>query len=290
MELGRLGVWCSIERRSAREAAAFARRLEAWGYTALWQPEGLGRDVLVASSYLLANTEKLIVASGIANIYARDAQSAAAAQKGLNEQSGGRFLLGLGVSHTPLVEGLRGHHYGKPIAAMREYLAAMGKATYMAPPPPERPLTVLAALGPRMVELSGEQADGAHSYNVTPEHTADARKRLGAGKLLCVEQKVMLTQDAAQARALGRTTLKFYLALVNYQESWRRLGFDEQDWSGDGSDRLIDAMFAWGDERTVMARVQQHWDAGADHVCIHPIGLEDTAAAQEAVLERLAPG
>ncbi len=290
MELGRLGVWSAIDQRSAAEGAAFARRVEAWGYAALWIPEAVGRDGLVASSYLLANTEKLIVATGIANIYARDAQAAAAAQKGLNEQSGGRFLLGLGVSHTPLVEGLRGHHYGKPIASMRAYLEAMGKAMYMAPPPPERPLTVLAALRPKMVELSGTHADGAHTYNVTPEHTANARKVLGAGKLLCVEQKVCLERDAGKARALGRAMLKFYLPLVNYQENWRQLGFSEQDWTGEGSDKLIDAMVAWGDETAVMARVQQHWDAGADHVCIQPIGLEDNAASQEAVLALLAPG
>jgi probable F420-dependent oxidoreductase len=271
MNLGKLGVWTHTDGLTAAETAAFAQRVENWGYGTLWQAEGLGRNVLVQSAWLLANTTRLIVASGIANIYARDAMAMASAQQGLCEQSGGRFLLGIGVSHAPLVAGLRGHQYGKPIAAMRDYLLAMREAKYGAPPPLERPLTVIAALGPKMLELAAELADGAHPYNVTPEHTAQARAILGPAKLLCVEQKVILTTHPATARAAGRKMLAMYMTLDNYRNNWLRLGFTEDDLAGAGSDRLIDAMFAWGDETALRTRVQQHWDAGADHVCIQPV-------------------
>src|SRR6266567_2357168 len=174
MQLGKLGVWAAMDVLSAADGAAFAQRVEGWGYAALWLPESRGRDVLVHSSWLLANTRKLIVAPGIANIYARDPMAMANGQRALAEQSGGRFLLGVGVSHVPSVEGVRGHTYGRPVATMRAYLAGMQAAPYGAPEPPERPLMILAALGPRMLALSGSDADGAHPYNVTPEHTAEA--------------------------------------------------------------------------------------------------------------------
>ena len=192
MELGKLGVWISMDSMTAAAAAAFAKRVEDWGYAALWIPESRGRDALVHSSWLLANTQKLIVATGIANIYARDPMAMANGQRALAEQSGGRFLLGLGVSHVPSVEGMRGHIYGRPVATMRAYLDAMKAAPYGSPEPPEPPLTILAALGPRMLALSASHADGAHPYNVTPEHTAEARRILGAGKILCPEQMVLL--------------------------------------------------------------------------------------------------
>src|ERR1700678_3607859 len=207
MKLKKLGVWAGTDGLSAADAAAFARRLEAWGYGALWISEAVGREVFSASAWLLANTGTLIIASAIANIYARDSFSAAAAQKGLNEQSGGRFLLGLGVSHIPLVEGVRQHAYGKPVATMRGYLQAMAKSHYQSVPPTVGPKTVLAALGPKMLALCAELADGAHPYNVTPEHTARARGILGSGKLLCPEQMVLLETDPAKARAAARRTL-----------------------------------------------------------------------------------
>jgi alkanesulfonate monooxygenase SsuD/methylene tetrahydromethanopterin reductase-like flavin-dependent oxidoreductase (luciferase family) len=164
MELGKLGVWVSMDNMTAAAAAAFAKRVEERGYSALWIPESRGRNALVHSSWLLANTQRLVVATGIANIYARDPMAMANAQRGLNEQSGGRFLLGVGVSHRPMVQGLRGHTYGKPVATMRAYLAAMRDAPYQAPMPREKPLTIVAALGPKMMALSSELADGAHPY------------------------------------------------------------------------------------------------------------------------------
>src|SRR5947207_8043447 len=195
MQLGRLGVWAAMDGMTAAAAAAFAQRVEAWGYGALWVPESLGRNVLVLASWLLANTRTLVIATGIANIYARDPQASAAAQMALAEQSGGRFLLGLGVSHVPLVEGLRGHTYGKPVETMRGYVEAMGRAAYAAPPPPEPPKTVIAALGPNMLALAGSHTDGAHPYLVSPAHTRQARQTLGSGKLLCPEQTVIAAAD-----------------------------------------------------------------------------------------------
>src|SRR3984893_10009174 len=160
MKLSKHGVWAGMDAFTAPEAAAFAKRVEAWGYGALWIPEAMGRNSFVHAAWLLANTTTLVIATGIANIYARDWVAASSAQKALSEQSGGRFLLGLGVSHTPLVEGFRGQHYGKPVETMRAYLEGMKKSRYTAPPPPEPPQTVIAALGPKMLALSAEQADG----------------------------------------------------------------------------------------------------------------------------------
>jgi len=288
MNLKRIGVWAGIDGLPAARAAEFARRVEGWGYGTLWMPEAAGREILSCASWLLANTASLVVASGIANIYARDALAAASAQKGLNEQSGGRFLLGLGVSHVPLVTGLRQHEYGKPVATMRAYLQAMANAPYWSIPPTSPPKTVLAALGPKMLELSAQLADGAHPYNVTPQHTQEARAIIGKGKLLCVEQGVILETDPAQARALGRKFLSLYLELPNYVNNWRRLGFSDTDFSGGGSDRLVDSVLAWGDETAIRARLEEHWQAGADHVCVQAIG--SAPVPDERVLQLLAPG
>ena len=272
MRLTNLGVWAATDGLTAAAAAAFAQRVEAWGYGALWIPEAFGREVFSASAWLLANTSRLIVASGIANIYARDSFAAAAAQKGLNEQSGGRFLLGLGVSHIPLVQGVRKHEYGKPVATMRTYLEGKSAATYRAVAPESPPQTVLAALGPKMLELAAELTDGAHPYNVSPEHTHEARAILGPNKLLCVEQGAVLETDATRARAAARRFLELYLTLPNYVNNWRRLGFTDTDFAGGGSDRLIDSIVAWGDETAIRKRIEAHWQAGADHVCVQALG------------------
>lgn len=288
MSLTKIGVWASIDALPATDAVAFAKRVEGWGYGALWMPEAAGREVLSTAAWLLANTDSLVVASGIANIYARDALASASAQKGLSEQSGGRFLLGLGVSHVPLVKDLRNHDYGKPIATMRAYLQAMASAPYWAIPPAVRPRTVLAALGPKMLELSAELTDGAHPYNVPPQHTEQARAILGKDKLLCVEQGVILETDPARARALGRKFLNIYLGLPNYVNSWRRLGFSDADFAGGGSDRLVDTVLVWGDESAIRARLEEHWQAGADHVCVQAIAASH--GPDEQALRLLAPG
>jgi probable F420-dependent oxidoreductase len=292
MKLSKLGVWAAMDAFTAPEAAAFAKRVEAWGYGALWFPEAMGRNSFVHAAWLLANTTTLVIATGIANIYARDWVAASSAQKALNEQSGGRFLLGLGVSHLPLVEGFRGQHYGKPVETMRAYLAGMKKAHYAAPPPSEPPKTVIAALGPKMLALAGDQADGAHPYNVTPEHTAEARKILGPGKLLCPEQMIVAETDPAKARAKARASLAIYLSLPNYVNNWKRLGFSDADFANGGSDRLMDAIVAWGDDEAIRARLGAHGDAGADHVCIQALGGvgKPIPKPDEELLKRLAPG
>jgi probable F420-dependent oxidoreductase len=287
MTLEKLGVWAATDGLAAAEAAALAKRIEAWGYGALWTPEATGREAFSASAWLLANTTKLLVATGIANIYARDAFAAAAAQKGLNEQSGGRFLLGLGVSHIPLVEGLRNLKYGKPVATMRAYLQAMASSRYGSIAPAATPKTILAALGPKMLELARDLADGALPYNVPPEHTQQAREILGPGKHLCVEQGAVLETNPANARAAARRFLSVYLGLPNYVENWKRLGFTDADVAGGGSDRLIDSVIVWGDEKAIRTRIDAHWQAGADHVCVQAIG--QTALPDQRLLELLAP-
>jgi probable F420-dependent oxidoreductase len=239
---------------------------------------------------LLAGTSKLVIASGIANIYARDAMAMANAQRGLNEQSANRFLLGIGVSHKPMVSNLRGHTYGRPVPTMRAYLKAMRAAPFQAPLPSEPPRTVLAALGPKMLALAAEMTDGAHPYCVTPEHTAEARRILGPGKLLCPELMVLLETDPAKARAAARAALSTYIQLENYAANWRRLGFTDNDLAGGGSNRFIDANVAWGDASAIRKRIQQFWDAGADHVCIQSIDPSGSRTTiDERIFDLLAP-
>jgi probable F420-dependent oxidoreductase len=290
MQLGRLGVWTWLDALPAAEAAGFARRVEAWGYSALWVPEAVGREPFALLGFLAAQTERLVLATGIANVYARDALATHSAQLTLAELSGGRFLLGLGVSHAPMVEGLRGHRYGRPVEAMRAYLEAMERAPYVGPAPPEPPPTVLAALRPRMLELSAERSRGAHPYLVPPDHTARAREILGKGPWLCPEQMVLLETDASKARAIARQHLRIYLGLPNYQANLRWLGYSDADFQDGGSDRVVDAIVAWGDERAIAARIRGHHDAGADHVCIQPFRPDGKPGPDLRLLEALAPG
>jgi probable F420-dependent oxidoreductase len=290
MQLGRLGVWTWLDALGASEAAAFARKVEAWGYSALWVPEAVGREPFALLGYLAAGSSRLVLATGIANIYARDALATRSAQLTLAELSKGRFLLGLGVSHAPMVQGLRGHDYRPPVAAMRAYLDAMERAPYVGPQPSEPPPTVLAALRPRMLELSAKRARGAHPYLVPPDHTARAREILGKGPWLCPEQMVLLETDASKARAIARQNLRIYLGLPNYQANLRWLGFSDADFQDGGSDRLVDAIVAWGDERAIEARIRAHHDAGADHVCIQPFRPDGRPGPDERLLEALAPG
>lgn len=271
MELGKLGVWYFLEGLPAAAAAEAAQRIESLGYSALWIPETAGRNPLVHASWLLANTSKLIVATGIANIYHREPGVTVGAQKALAEQSNNRFLLGIGVSHKPFVEGVRGLTYRPPVATMREYLEKMATAPYQSVPPSEEPPTVIAALGPKMLELARDKCAGAHPYFVSPDHTAFAREILGPDKLLCVEQKVILETDAAKARELARPVASIYTGLPNYRNNWLRMGLSEEDFENGGSDKFIDATFAWGNVEQIKARIQEHFDAGADHVCIQPV-------------------
>lgn len=271
MDLSRLGVWFFTDGMSAKDAAGVAKRIEQLGYSALWIPETVGRNPFVHASWLLANTSTLVVATGIANIYHREPGTTLAAQHTLAEQSENRFLLGLGVSHKPMVEGVRGLTYGKPVATMKRYLEKMAQSPYVGPRASESPQTVIAALGPQMLKLAAKHVSGAHPYFTSPKHTRMAREILGPDPLLCVEQKVILETNPQKARAAARSTSRTYQGLPNYQNNWLRMGLTRDDFIGDASDRFIDETFAWGDAAAIKARIQEHYDAGATHVCIQPI-------------------
>lgn len=269
IQLGAIGVWTfQLDILPAARMQETAAELEEMGYGAVWYGEAVGREALTKAALLLAGTKRVVIATGIANIYARDPVTMATAQKTLAEAHPNRFLLGLGVSHIPLVERVRGHRYDKPVPKMRAYLDAMDQSPYQAVPPSSKPPRVLAALGPLMLKLAAERTDGAHPYNTTPEHTAQARELLGPDPYLCPEQAVILEKDPAKARAIARKFLEIYLGLPNYTNNWLRLGFQESDLAKGGSDKLIDAIVAWGDLKIAVARVQEHLSAGADHVCI----------------------
>ncbi len=291
MQLGARGVFFYPDGLTSREVASFARRIEALGYSALWLPEAGGRDPFVTAAAILDHTDSLIVATGIANIYARDAMAMKAAQYTLAEQSGGRFLLGVGVSHRLLVEDIRGHRYGPPLAAMRGFLERYSAAGFGAVAPAERPPLVLAALGPGMLALARERADGAHPYMVTPDHTRQARKILGPDRLLCTEHKVYLEKDLAKARAVARASpaLAMGLSLPNYRNSLIRQGYDAQDFEHGLSDRLIGALVAMGDADAIDRRLREHSEAGANHVCLHPLHPEARSEPHWPTLEALAP-
>jgi len=284
MKLGRLGVWYSADKCTAAQVADLARVVERNGYSAYWYPESRGYESLSIAGYLLSNSQKLIVGSSIANIYARDPFTARRGMVSLNDFYGGRFILGLGVSHRPMVEGVRGHRYDKPLATMRAYLDGLNKDF---PEGKDAPVA-LAALGPKMLELSAQRTLGALPYNVTPKHTALAAKILGRNKMLAVEQKVTIETDPAKARALGRKELSRYMVLDNYRNNWLREGFTEADLADGGSDKFIDAMCLWGDADTVRRGLRAHFDAGATHVCLQPVHEDGNMAARDKIIETLA--
>jgi probable F420-dependent oxidoreductase len=287
-QLGRVGAWLTLlGMRSADEERAAALEIEALGYAALWFGETpVNKEAFVHAGILLAATSRITLATGIASIYARDPAATNAAANALAEAYPGRFVLGLGVSHAPSVE-QRGHDYGRPVKAMREYLDAFDRAEYRAPPPQHPAPVVLAALRGRMLALARDRAHGAHPYLVTPAHTARARAVLGAGPVLAPEQGIVLQTDPARARGVAREHLSNYLKLPNYTNSWREDGFGDADFADGGSDRLVDALIAWGDADAIGARVRAHLEAGADHVCIQPVIRDLDRAIAE--LRTLAP-
>jgi probable F420-dependent oxidoreductase len=276
--LGRVGAWTfDLERLSAAAARDYAHELEGLGIRALWIPESLGsKEVFAHVGLLLAASQRLIVASGIANMWARDATAMANGNRALAEAYPGRFLLGIGVSHAPVVK-MRGARYDKPVESMTSYIDAMEKAPYTGTASTEPPGVVLAALGPRMLRLAAQRTIGAHPYFVPVEHTAVARKELGVGPLLAVEQAAVLATDPVVARATARRHMKRYLALENYANNLRRLGWSDADLNGEGSDALVDAIVAWGDVSAIRARVEKHAAAGADHVCIQMLRVDTNA-------------
>jgi probable F420-dependent oxidoreductase len=285
---GEIGLWSSdlnaLPAPRAREAAS---EIEELGYAALWFGEALGREAFTNASMLLSSTSRLVVATGIANIFVRDAWATNAAAKTIAGAHPGRFVLGLGVSHRPLVE-MRGHDYSSPLSTMRAYLKDMRKAQFTAAQPEHDAPCLLAALGPKMLELSRDLADGAHPYLVTPQHTVEAREILGDGPLLAVEQAVAPTDDREEALRLARSHLSRYMRAPNYRNSWLRQGFSEEDLSGDGSDRLAEGLVAWGSESDIHKRVSEHFSAGADQVCVQVL-TDDPAEGLRERWRYLAP-
>ncbi|MEV3982180.1 TIGR03620 family F420-dependent LLM class oxidoreductase [Nonomuraea sp. NPDC049758] len=289
METGHFGVWHPlIGKAPAEQARRAAAEIERLGYGSVWINEGRqSKEPLTTAAVLLAATTRVAVATGIASIWGRDATGMTAGAKTLADAFPDRFVLGIGVSHGPLV-GSRGHAYDKPLSAMRAYLDGMDAAEEGLPA--ARAPRLLAALRPRMLELSRDRADGAHTYFVPPEHTEQARRVLGASRLLVPEQAVVLETDPGRAREIARAHLAYYLTLPNYLSNLRALGFTDADFAGGGSDRLADAIVAWGDEGQVAARLRAHLDAGADHVAVQPLspGAPDLDDALSQ-LQRLAP-
>ena len=287
MAIGKWGVWFAPNRMPMEDIGRLAETVESHGYDTLWYPESVAYEAMALGGYYLGRTNKLTVASGIASIYARDAAAAMQGHNTLNALYEGRFILGLGVSHAPMVERVRGHKYGKPVSTMRAYLEAMFSTPVQVDAAERR--VVLAALGPNMLALSAELADGALPYNVTPEHTALAREILGPGKPLYVEQKICLTEDVSVAREVAAQQLAMYLAMPNYRNCWLSLGFTEDELSGKGSSRFLDAMVAWGNEGSIRARLQAHFDAGADHVAIQPFDAKGGSSPSWETLAVFAP-
>jgi probable F420-dependent oxidoreductase len=274
IDLGKVGLWTgvldSMPSSAANELCAEASEL---GFKTIWIPEAVGRDPFVGAMRILENTSDLVIATGIANIYARDAMTMANGQRSIEEAHPGRFLLGLGVSHLHLVEWVRKHDYSKPLTYMREYLKAMHKARFMAVGPSELPEIVLAALGPKMLELAASETAGAHPYFVPPEHTQMAREVMGSDALLYPEQMVVLEDDPGVARSVARQHMKTYAALPNYANNLIRLGYDAGDIET-LADNVVDAVVAWGSLDQIRNRVNEHFDAGADHVCVQVLTEE----------------
>lgn len=291
--VGRIGIWTfTLDLVPSSQGTEHVDELDELGYGALWVPEAVGREAFTSAALLLRGGTDIVVATGIASIWARDPMAAGAAHRTVTEAYPDRFLLGLGVSHQPMVEGIRKHDYTRPYSRMAEYLDGMDQTLFMAAEPTTPPRRVLAALGPKMLGLARDRADGAHPYFVPPEHTAIAREALGEGPLLAVEQAVVLETDPARARAIARNHTSIYVGLPNYANNLRRLDptLEDEDFRHAGSDRLVDTIVAWGDEDAVAARVQAHLDAGADHVCIQVIteGTEVPVEAWRRLADRFA--
>ena len=289
MQLGRLGVWYAVDRLRPDELHRLLKTVEDLGYATLWYPESTGYESFSVASFMLAHTRSLKIGSSIANIYARDAFTSRRGLIGMTRMYDSRFILGLGVSHAPMVEGLRGHNYGRPVPAMRDYLdllykdqeitGASGSAGWQ---------VMLAALGPVMLRLAFERTRGALPYNTTPQHTRRAKAAMPDGSQLAVEQKFIIETDPARARALGRAELSRYMVLPNYRNHWLRIGFSEAELEAGGSDRFIDAMVNWGSVNAVKSQIQAHFDAGATHVCLQPVHEAGDFAARDAMLKSMA--
>lgn len=273
MDLSGVGIW-SHQLRYGDTAASTdaAAELEDLGFQALWIPDVGGTPVVDSVGHLLSATNDIVIATGILNLWMNEPADVAASYASLTAAHGNRFLLGIGVSHAPLIDATNPGRYRKPLAATASFLDALDNAAEPVP----ADARVLAALGPKMLTLAADRTRGAHPYLTTPDHTHRAREVLGDGPLLLPEQTVILCDDADEARAVGTGWLRRYLAMPNYANSLLRLGFSSDDVAS-VSDRLFDALIAWGDEEAVSRRVNEHLSAGADHVCVQVLTADLTA-------------
>lgn len=276
MNIGRLGLWTfQLDLQPMSAARDAIAELDELGFGAVWFPEAVGREPFANAALLLSASERIALCTGIASIHARTAQTMQAGWKTLSEAFPERFLLGLGVSHQPMVEGVHGHAYDKPYSTMVSYLDQMDRGLFFAAGAQSAPARSLAALGPKMLRLSAERGVGAHPYFVPVEHTAAAREVLGAGPLLMPEQAAVFETDPSTARAIARRHMATYLGLPNYTNNLKRLGWTDADIADGGSDALVDAIVVWGSLDTIAARVKNHLDAGADHVCVQVLPHQD---------------
>jgi len=272
-----------MQRRSMGEARELCAHWDALGFGAVWVPESpAGRDVLAFAAILLGAAPRIVVATGIANIWVRDPIAMAGARKTIGVAYPSRFVLGVGISHESTAV-MRGHQYTKPVETMRSYLAAMNEAPFDGRAPAADPPTVVGALGPKMIATGGQLADGIHPFLTSPDHTARARATLGDGKIIAVEQGVILSSDVVGGREAARANLARYLQWPNYRNHFLRSGFEESELASGGSDRLIDATYAIGGPATIRDRVDEHLAAGADHVAVQFIdgGFDEVSAVRE---------
>ncbi len=288
LRASRIGLWTgALDGLPIGAVTDTAAELDADGWGSLWFGEAYGRESTTTALLLAVSTKELVIGTGIANIYARGAMALGGAARLVEAAAPGRFVLGLGVSHQPLVERDRRTAYASPLATMSGYLDELDRAPYLGADA-TMPPSVLAALGPKMLGLARDRTAGAHPYLVTPEHTRTAREVLGPDALLVVEQAAVLDQDRDETLRRAHEHLSIYTGLTNYRNSWRRQGFDDTDFIPGGSDRLADALVVGGDDEHVLARVREHLNAGADHVCVQLLGTDFLTAPVED-WRRLAP-
>ena len=269
MNIEKLAIFTFTDAMNSEELKTFACRAEQLGYSRIWYPEAFSYESFCLGSYLLSCTKSIGVASGISNIYARDASASAMGYASLNKFYKGRFTLGLGVSHAPFVE-QRGHTYGSPVKEMGDYIKNM-KVTFESLEYEDKKNIFIAALGPKMTALASAEVTGVFPYNITTAQVALSRKSMGPSGLICCEQKICLTNDKSKAREIARTNLEFYLSLPNYQNNWLRLGFDRSDFENGGSERFLDSMVISGDKNEIRDKLNEYFEQGADELVIQPL-------------------
>ncbi|MBI3246563.1 MAG: TIGR03620 family F420-dependent LLM class oxidoreductase [Deltaproteobacteria bacterium] len=288
MDLRNLGVFCFLDGLSGAQTRQFVRTVERLGYSALWFAETRGRESFSFASYLLSQTDRLVVATGIAVVFSYEPIAVVNATRTLGELFEDRFILGLGVSNKRGNAG-RGIPYSKPVTFMRDYLAKMKATPYNAPAPHQEPPLVLAGMMPKMLQLAATETQGTHTYFTTTEQVTRVRAAIGTSPWVCAELAVMLETDAAKARTAARRYMQVYLGVEHYVQRLREVGFSDADFTNGGSDRLVDALIAWGDETAIRERIAAYYNAGASHVCLLPLSPENGMNPDERVLAALAP-